>query len=62
MLTGTIVLIIWERLGLGATMYEIVPGFIANFIAMAIANAFVKQQDGAILTGFDEVEAALESD
>jgi sodium/proline symporter len=59
MLTGTIVLVVWERLGLGATMYEIVPGFIANFIAMGIANAMVKQQDEAILTGFDEVETAL---
>lgn len=59
MLTGTIVLIIWERLGLGAVMYEIVPGFIANFIAMVIANALVRQEDEAILTGFDEVEAAM---
>jgi len=59
MLTGTVVLVVWERLGLGATMYEIVPGFIANFIAMAIANALVKQEDDAILSGFDEVETAL---
>lgn len=59
MLTGTIVLIVWERLGLGAVMYEIVPGFIANFIAMVIANALVRQKDEAILTGFDEVEAAM---
>jgi sodium/proline symporter len=62
MLTGTIVLIVWERLGLGTVMYEIVPGFIANFLVMAIANALVRQQDEAILTGFDEVEAALQSD
>jgi sodium/proline symporter len=59
MLTGTIVLIVWERLGLGTVMYEIVPGFIANFIAMVIANALVRQEDEAILTGFDEVEAAM---
>ena len=59
MLTGTIVLIVWERLGLGAVMYEIVPGFIANFIAMVIANALERQEDEAILTGFDEVEAAM---
>jgi sodium/proline symporter len=59
MLTGTIVLVVWERLGLSTTMYEIVPGFIANFIAIAVANAFVTQKDEAILAGFDEVEAAL---
>jgi sodium/proline symporter len=59
MLTGTIVLVVWERLGLSVTMYEIVPGFIANFIAIFIANALVKQEDEAILAGFDEVEAAL---
>lgn len=62
MLTGTLVLIVWERLGMGATMYEIVPGFIANFIAMGITNAFLRQKDDAILTGFDEVEAALQSE
>ena len=59
MLTGTIVLIVWERLGLGAMMYEIVPGFIANFIAIVIANTLLRQDDEAILTGFDEVEAAV---
>ncbi len=62
MLAGTIVLIVWKQVGLGSTMYEIVPGFIANFVAMAAVNLLVKQADGAVLETFDEVEAALQAD
>jgi Na+/proline symporter len=42
MITGTIVLVVWERLGLGAVMYEIVPGFVANFAAILIVNQIIK--------------------
>ncbi len=38
MITGTVVLIIWKNLGLGSVMYEIVPGFIANFAAIILMN------------------------
>ncbi len=38
MVTGTIVLVLWKNLGLGSYLYEIVPGFISNFIAITLFN------------------------
>ncbi|TVQ39096.1 MAG: sodium/proline symporter PutP [Spirochaetaceae bacterium] len=62
MVTGTVVLVLWERLGLGATMYEIVPGFIANYIAIMITNRLVQQTDEAVIRDFDEIKAQLAAD
>ena len=45
MITGTLVLIIWERLGYNAYMYEIVPGFIANALTIWIVNHFTTPDD-----------------
>jgi sodium/proline symporter len=42
-------------------MYEIVPGFVANFIAIAIVNRVVTQQDPAVIASFDQVQASLSS-
>ena len=53
MITGTLVLVVWERLGLGAVMYEIVPGFIANFAAILIVNHFVKVDEKDFSDLFD---------
>ncbi|MEC9490746.1 MAG: hypothetical protein UMU04_07325 [Halanaerobiales bacterium] len=38
MIVGTITLIIWKESGLGATLYEIVPGFMINVIVIMMAN------------------------
>ena len=46
MVTGTLVLIIWERLGFNAYMYEIVPGFIVNALTIWIVNLFTSPEDG----------------
>lgn len=62
MLIGTAVLIVWERVGLNAYMYEIVPGFIANFATMLIVNAFSTQQDKEILSTFDSVKEVLRAE
>jgi sodium/proline symporter len=62
MLIGTAVLIVWERVGLNAYMYEIVPGFIANFATMLIVNAFSKQEDAEILSTYDSVQETLEAE
>ncbi len=59
MLTGTIVLVVWERLGLSSTMYEIVPGFIANFLVIFVTNALLAQRQEEILQSYDEVVAEL---
>ncbi|MBN2652314.1 MAG: sodium/proline symporter PutP [Spirochaetales bacterium] len=38
MVVGTLTVIIWKEVGLGATMYEIVPGFILNFATIGVVN------------------------
>ena len=55
MVTGTVVLVVWKRLGLDGLMYEIVPGFAANCITILIVNIFAGQKNEQILRGYDEV-------
>ncbi len=55
MVTGTVVLVVWKQMGLSDRMYEIVPGFAANCLVVAIVNRFIRQSDQAILRQFDEV-------
>jgi len=61
MVVGTVVLVLWERLGLGAHMYEIVPGFIANVVTIVVVNAFAGEPDAEVLAGFDEVVATVKA-
>lgn len=55
MITGTVVLVIWKQAGLGAQMYEIVPGFIANTVTIFIMNTFINQDNKDITSEFDYV-------
>ncbi|MDT8302449.1 MAG: sodium/proline symporter PutP [Sedimentisphaerales bacterium] len=55
MVTGTVVLVLWKQVGLSSTMYEIVPGFIANCLMILLINLFITQKDQAILSEFEEV-------
>lgn len=55
MVTGTVVLVLWKQVGLSGTMYEIVPGFIANCLTIFLINIFVAQKDEVVLKEFDEV-------
>jgi len=55
MVTGTVVLVLWNQVGLSNTMYEIVPGFIANCLTIFLINIFVAQKDEVVLKEFDEV-------
>jgi len=55
MVTGTVVLVLWKQIGLGDTMYEIVPGFIANCLTILMVNLFLAQKDQIILNEFDDV-------
>ncbi|MBE6356631.1 MAG: sodium/proline symporter PutP [Lentisphaerae bacterium] len=59
MLTGTIVMLLWYFLGWNAYMYEILPGFVANFIAIFIVNAVCKQTDCEIAADFDRMKDEL---
>lgn len=55
MVTGTVVLVLWKRIGLSDTMYEIVPGFIANCLTIFLVNLFIGQKDQSVLKEFDDV-------
>ena len=55
MVTGTVVLVVWKQVGLGEHMYEIVPGFAANFGVILIGNRIIRQENPRVLQQFDEV-------
>ena len=55
MVTGTVVLVLWKQVGLSGTMYEIVPGFIANCLTILLVNIFIVQKDESVLKEFDDV-------
>ncbi|UCC97469.1 MAG: sodium/proline symporter PutP [Phycisphaerales bacterium] len=55
MVTGTVVLVLWKQIGLGETMYEIVPGFAANCLTIILVNFFIGQKDEGVLHEFDDV-------
>ena len=55
MVIGTIVLVLWKQVGLGETMYEIIPGFIANCLTIISINAVIGQKDETILKEFEYV-------
>jgi sodium/proline symporter len=57
MVTGTVVLVVWKQVGLNKEMYELVPGFAANCVAIATVNRFIRQGNKAVLQQFDEVAA-----
>jgi sodium/proline symporter len=56
MIVGTLTVIIWKNIGLGAVMYEIVPGFILNMIVMVVVNHFTQADDRIE----DEFEAVVQ--
>jgi sodium/proline symporter len=55
MVTGTVVLVVWKQIGMGDTMYEIVPGFSANCLTILGMNVYSAQKDEKVLAVFDEV-------
>jgi len=55
MVTGTVVLVLWKQVGLGDKMYEIVPGFAANCLAILLVNLAIGQKNERVLQEFDEV-------
>lgn len=59
MTVGTLVLLFWKQAGMGAVMYEIVPGFVANFLTILIIDTFAPQGDEEILAEFDAMERGL---
>jgi len=59
MVTGTVVLVVWKQVGLSDTMYEIVPGFIANCVTILVLNRIIGQKDQKVLRQYDQVAQAI---
>jgi len=60
MVCGTVTLVLWKQVGMSERMYEIVPGFVANCVAIAIVTRFIEQTDEMVLRQFDEVVAQMQ--
>ncbi|MDO4288594.1 MAG: sodium:proline symporter, partial [Eubacterium sp.] len=56
MILGTLTVILWKQTGMSNFMYEIVPGFAINVLAILIVNRFTKS-DAAAEADFDEMLA-----
>lgn len=54
MIVGSVVMITWYMLGLNKYMYEILPGFVANFIVICLVNVFYSQKDTEIIEQFEQ--------
>ncbi|MBN2139004.1 MAG: sodium/proline symporter PutP [Sedimentisphaerales bacterium] len=61
MVTGTVVLVLWQQLGLDEKMYGIVPGFAASCLLILLINAFTRQKDEAVLNEFEQVIRVVKS-
>ncbi len=59
MITGAVVCVLWKEVGLSSTMYEIVPGFISNFIVIIIINKINPQTDSLIINEFEEIKKSI---
>ena len=58
MITGAVVCVLWKEIGLGAYMYEIVPGFIANALVILIVSAIKPNSDTEIDSEYDSAVKA----
>ena len=54
MVVGAITVILWSNLGLGKTLYEIVPGFAFNLIVAVVVSMVTYQKNDAIEKEFNE--------
>ena len=60
MVVGAAVVIAWILAGLSATLYEIVPGFIASSLAIWLVSKATAEPSETIVREFDEAAAAAE--
>jgi len=59
MVTGTVVLVVWKKAGLGEKLYEIVPGFVANCVIILVLDSILGQKDERVLREYDAVIKAI---
>jgi sodium/proline symporter len=58
MVAGTVTLVVWKEIGLGATLYEIIPGFSVNLLTVFIIDCCLPQQDKSVLDAFETFRKA----
>jgi sodium/proline symporter len=61
MIVGAVTVIVWKNVGLGDTLYEIVPGFVFNFIVAVVVSLITYKKNETIEKEFDESVRLLKS-
>jgi sodium/proline symporter len=59
MVLGTVTLVVWKEIGLGETLYEIVPGFAVNLLTVFVINCFRPQRDPRVLAEFETFRQSI---
>ncbi|MGG1678966.1 sodium/proline symporter PutP [Neobacillus sp. NRS-1170] len=54
MIVGAVTVIVWKNVGLGDTLYEIVPGFVLNFVVSVVVSLVTYKKNEEIEKEFDE--------
>jgi sodium/proline symporter len=62
MIVGAVTVIVWKNVGLGDTLYEIVPGFVFNFIVAVVVSLITYKKNDTIEKEFDESVRLLKSE
>ena len=62
MIVGALTVIIWKNVGLGDTLYEIVPGFVFNLIVAYIVSLLTYRKNDEIEKEFTESVRLLKSE
>jgi sodium/proline symporter len=55
MVSGTVALVLWKQVGLDEYLYEIVPGFACNCLAILAVNTFSGQKNEGVLQQYEQV-------
>jgi sodium/proline symporter len=62
MIVGAVTVIVWKNVGLGDSLYEIVPGFVFNFIVAVVVSLMTYKKNEVIEKEFDESVRLLKSE
>jgi sodium/proline symporter len=62
MIVGAVTVIVWKNVGLGDTLYEIVPGFLLNLIVSVVVSLITYKKNETIEKEFDESVRLLKNE
>ncbi|MFC4803078.1 sodium/proline symporter PutP [Neobacillus sp. GCM10023253] len=54
MIVGAVTVIVWKNIGLGDTLYEIVPGFVFNLVVSVVVSMITYKKNDVVEKEFDE--------